>query len=217
MPINGSYGRQYFFDYPATAPLARFIMVSPGVEELGLDENYSKGRQGYTFTENAIDEARTKGIKWIFVGMHKNYISPMEKSNEVSTDTERTFMSMLLAKKVDVILQGHEHGYGRTKQLATNATTCRLLQTNSFNATCVADQDDTFVKGAGTVIHILGTGGQGLRQLWTTDTEFPYFASSNVKAWGFGHYTVSASSLSYTFRRSSGDGFADSFTIAVTP
>ncbi len=211
--VTGWYGKQYFFDFPATAPFARFIMVSPGVEELGIDERYDSGRPGFTFTENAINEARTRGIKWIVVGMHKNYISPMEKDNEVSTDSQRTFMTMLLTKRVDVILQGHEHGYGRTKQVGTNSSTCRVLQPDTFNSACVTDQDNTLVKGAGTVIHILGTGGQDLRHLWTTDSEFPYFAASTVKTWGFGQFTVTPSKMTYTFQRSAGQAFTDSFTI----
>jgi predicted phosphodiesterase len=221
--IVGTYGKQYFFDYPATTPFARFIMIVPGVEgkHLGsVSGNYDQGTDGFKFTEAAIDEARAKSIKWIFVGMHKNYISTLEKENEISTDKGRTFLTMLLNKKVDIIFQGHEHGYERTKQLATNKTTCTVLPTNSFNAGCVVDSDDSLVKDAGTVIHVLGTGGRDLRDLWETDPEFQYFAKADVKSHGFGHFIVTPQMLSYVFQKSAGDtDFKDSFAIteAATP
>ena len=214
--VKGVYGKQYYFDYPANTPLARFIMVSPGVKQLGFDTRYDEGRQGYQFTATAIDEARTRGIKWVFVGMHKNYISAMEKDNEISTDNNRTFISMLLTKKVDVVLQGHEHGYERTMQLATNSATCKVLQTDTFDKACVADADNSYIRGAGTIIHVLGTGGKSLRQLWTSDSEYPYFAESDVTTYGFGKFTVSSASVSFTFQRSAGGNLTDAFTITET-
>jgi hypothetical protein len=211
----GDYGKQYYFDYPDTGAIARFIMISPGLggNYLGIDTNFAAGRQGYKFTQAAIDDARAKGIAWIIVAMHKNYITPMEKGNEVSTDDDRTFMTMLLNKKVDLVLQGHEHGYARSKQLTTNSSTCRVLPTGKYLHACVVDEDNELTQGVGTVIHIIGTAGQGLRHLSTADPEYPYFKASNVTAYGFGHFTLTPSSLSFVFRRSAGDKFGDMFTI----
>jgi hypothetical protein len=91
-----------------------------------ISGKYDQGTDGFKFTEAAIDEARAKNLKWVFVGMHKHYISTLEKENEISTDKGRTFMTMLLNKRADIIFQGHEHGYERS-QLATNKTTCTVL------------------------------------------------------------------------------------------
>lgn len=44
-----------------------------------------------------------------------------------------------LFKKVDLILQGHEHGYARSKQLTLNTTTCTFLATDKYNSACVTD------------------------------------------------------------------------------
>lgn len=208
-PMTGSYGKQYYFDYPQSKPLARFIQISPGLSGpaySGMDTNYSVGRQGYNFVSAAIDDARSKGIKWIVVSMHKNYITVMEKSNELGSD----LIPMLINKKVDLILQGHEHGYERTKQL-------RCARVNSFDANCIADADNSMVQGAGTVIHILGTGGQGLRGLNSNDSEYPYFASTNNTAYGFGNFSVTPTQLSYSFNRTGGGTFSDSFTISSNP
>ena len=59
----------------------------------------------FKFTALAIDDARQKGITWIFVGMHKNYVTAMLKQNEISKDAGATSFSMPLDKNVDVILQ----------------------------------------------------------------------------------------------------------------
>jgi 3',5'-cyclic AMP phosphodiesterase CpdA len=218
--IQGQYGLQYYFDYPPAAPLARFIMLIPGIGgNTGLDTNYKAGSQGYKFTAAAIDDARARAITWIFVGMHKNYISTMRKTNEISTDSTRTFMTMLLNKRVDVVFQGHEHGYERSKQLATSAANCPIVPTNTFNSGCVADSDDVLVKGAGTVIHVLGTGGKDMRELELGDSERPYFidrfAYSGNESFGFGSFTVTATRLTYSFVRSAGAAFADTFTITA--
>lgn len=205
IPTVGTYGKQYYWDYPATNPIARFISISPGLggSFVGLDTNYKVGSQGYTFTANAIDDARAKGIKWIVVSMHKNYISIMEKGNELGAD----LIPMLINKRVDLVLQGHEHSYERSKQL-----TCAKV--NSFDPTCVANATDSMVKGAGTIIHVIGTGGQGLRGMNTGDSEFQYFKAYDITTYGFGKFTVSASQLSFQFVRSAGGNFTDSFTIS---
>jgi hypothetical protein len=204
VPVTGTYGKQYYFDYPAGSPIARFIMIVPGLggSFIGLNTNYSAGSAGYNFTAAAIDDARAKGIKWVIVGMHKNYISIMEKGNELGSD----LIPMLINKRVDLILQGHEHGYERSKQL-----TC--ASTGSFNASCVANSGDTLSKGAGSIIHVIGTGGQGLRGINTSDSEVQYFKSYDVTTYGLGKFTVSPTQISYNFVRSAGGSFTDSFTI----
>jgi hypothetical protein len=219
LPINNGttrYGKQYVVDYPRVSPLARFIMVVPGVRgnRLGFDNKYTRGSPGYAFVGSAIDEARQRQIPWVIVGMHKNYISALEKENEVSTDEERSFMTMLLDKRVDLILQGHEHGYERTKQLATKPQVCTVLPVDLYRDACVADHDNTMVKGAGSVIHVLGTGGKGLRGLNVNDSEYRYFAKADNRTFGFGEFTVSRTSLSFVFRATNKGGLQDSFTIA---
>lgn len=215
----GTYGKQYYFDYPPVNPLARFILVVPGVRGPYLGSPYNKsnyyqaGQPGYEFTAKAIDDARANHIEWIFVAMHKNYISALEKNNEISKDPSHSFMTMLLDKKVDVILQGHEHGYERSKQVTTLAQTCPILKPNQFDPDCVTDSDDTLAKGAGTVIHVIGTGGQKLRSLDTDDPEYPYFVKSNVKSYGFGKFVVTPDSVSFTFQPSLPGTLTDSYTI----
>jgi len=221
--LTGTYAKQYYFDYPQTNPIARFIMISPGLggSYIGFDTNYAVGHQGYTFTQSAIDDARAKGIKWIVVGMHKNCLSIGTKGCEIGTD----LMNLLISKRVDLVLQGHDHNYQRSKQL-----TC--AQTNSYNASCVADDgaDGQYTKGAGTIFLIDGTGGQGLYSvnpgnpgdcINTGDSETCYFAKwmgSNINpTFGFTKFSVTDTQISAQFIRSAGGTFGDSFTISSNP
>ncbi len=209
--MTGVYGHQYYFDYPADNPLARFILIRPGI--YGTNPiSYNAGKPGYNFTQSAIDGARAQGIPWVVVGFHKNYISTLEKSNEIGTD----LMKLLLDKKVDLILQGHEHSYERSKQLTTSST-CPILPTNTFDSDCVVDADNDLVKGAGTVIHVIGTGGITLRTINPNDPENPYFAIADNTTFGFGQFTVTDNQLGFNFIRSAGGNLSDAFTITALP
>ena len=220
-PSTGTYAKQYYFDYPQTNPIARFIIISPGLggSFIGFDANYAVGHQGYTFTQNAIDDARAKGIKWVVVGMHKNCLSMGTKGCEIGID----LMNLLINKQVDLVLQGHDHNYQRGKQL-------KCAQTNSYNASCVADDgvDNQYTKGAGTIFLINGTGGQGLYSVNpgnpgdcfnTGDSEYCYFAKwmgSNINpTFGFSKFSVTDTQMSAQFIRSAGGTFTDSFTITT--
>jgi hypothetical protein len=216
--LTGTYPWQYYFDYPHVAPLARFIVVSPSISNgAPVVSDYAAGTAGYHFVATAIDNARKSGRKWVVVAMHKNYVATFVKRNEVSTDPGRTFMTMLFDKKVDVILQGHEHGYARTKQLATNPATCPVIPVNAFDGRCVVDAGNDLVKGAGTVIQIISTGGKGLRLVERSDSEHGYFVDNfrdaDSETFGFGEFTVRSRDLSFTFVRSAGQPFDESFRI----
>jgi len=205
--LTGTYGKQYYFDYPSAAPLARFIMIAPGVRG-SLSINYNVGGAGYTFTRDAIDTARAAGIKWIIVGMHKNCISMGQKSCEVGTD----IMNLLIQKKVDLILQSHDHNYQRSHQL-------KCIKTRSIDRSCIADDgtDGLYTQGDGTVIIINGEFGRPLYSVNTADTEAGYFAKADSTTWGVTKYTVSDTAISGHYLRSAGGGFADSYTISAPP
>jgi 3',5'-cyclic AMP phosphodiesterase CpdA len=216
--ITGTYPWQYYFDYPPTTPLGRFIAVSPSIANgAPVMTNYALGTPGFAFVAEAIDSARRRGLKWVVVAMHKNYIATFVKRNEVSTDRGRTFMTMLLDKRVDLILQGHEHGYARSKQLSTNPSTCPVLPVDGFNDACVVDADNDLVKGAGTVIQIISTGGKGMRLVERSDSEHRYFVDNfrdaDSETFGFGEFHVSPADLSFSFVSAAGQPFTESFRI----
>ncbi len=205
LSASGIYGAEYFFDY---LNLTRIIMISPALTVGGVSYTYTLGNSHYTWLSNAIDTARAQGIPWVIVAMHKNCITAATKSCEIGAD----LLNLLLNKKVDLILQGHDHVYERSKQI-----TCAT--SGSYLSSCVADDgsDGIYTRGAGSVLVITGVFGQSLYAINTGDSEAGYFAKwmgSNINpTYGFTRFFVNQSEISVDFLRSIGGTFTDSFRI----
>ena len=213
MQSKGAYPAQYYFDYPNTNPLMRVIMISPNLIVENIQYNYAAGTTFNNWLVGAIDEAHAAGIPWVTVGMHKNCISAGVKSCEINADLINT----LVNKKVDVILQGHEHNYQRTAQLAINGTSCTGLSGSTYNSSCVVPQSnpDTYLKGAGPLILIHGIVGRSGTNypISTADPSYAYMVKtlSDSTNRGFVRWNVTADKLDGQFVASAGT-FADSFT-----
>lgn len=217
--ITGTYAREYYFDYPPASPLARVILISPNLTFLNEGRySYSAGSAHYNWVASAIDGARAARIPWIIVGMHRNCITVGIKSCEIGTD----LLNLLVEKRVDFILQGHDHDYQRSKQLALTTPSCTSILANTYNPSCVVDDgaDGTYTKGAGSVLIIVGSGGISLYNVNRSDSEAGYFgnwmgANSNP-TYGFLKVEVTGDYLSASFVPSVGT-FADSFTVSASP
>jgi hypothetical protein len=203
--ITGTYAKQYYFDYQS---LVRVIVISPDLTIDGETYNYTTGSARYNWVSTAIDGARSSEIPWVVVAMHKNCITIGVKSCEIGTD----LMNLLLSKRVDLVLQGHEHNYQRSKQL-----TCASV--GSFSNSCVADDgsDGAYFKGSGTVFVIVGTGGKSLYNVNISDSEAGYFAewmgaNANPRK-GFMKFSVSSARISAQFVGATSGSFDDSFKI----
>lgn len=206
--ITGDYGLEYYFDYN---DLARFILISPDIDDLGFD--YTKGSPHYDWLAAAIDGARSDGLKWVVLGMHKNCVTAGQKGCEIGKD----LLNLAAEKKVDLILQGHEHAYMRSKQIGLSAS-CPEIVPNAYNVSCVTGSGSDFVQGFGPVITISGAGGVELRDIDLVDRELDYFEAldgSNVgQSHGFAKFTVSAESLKAEFVPATGT-YTDTFTITA--
>ncbi len=56
--VTGTYGKEYFFDYPATGQLARFILISPDLTFTnGGRYSYDAGTSHYDWLASTIDSA----------------------------------------------------------------------------------------------------------------------------------------------------------------
>jgi len=170
-----------------------------------------KGSEHYNWLSKTIDDARESGIKWIILGMHKNCITIGVKTCEVGED----LLSLAVSKKVDVILQGHEHNYIRSKQLALSSDCPRMVST-SFNKSCIVNQGKIFEKNAGTIVVISGAGGTELRDINLNDAEIGYFdtwnGSNSGNSHGFSKFTLKDGKLDAEFVAVNGT-YKDSFTI----
>lgn len=102
MDSAGNYPEEYYFDYRG---LARFIMISP---DLTIDEKhyfYGDSNKHYDWLAETIDDARAAGIPWVVVGMHKNCLSV----GAYYCNIYQELMSLLVKKKVDLVLHAHDH------------------------------------------------------------------------------------------------------------
>lgn len=210
--VIGTYGRQYYVDVPAGNPLVRFVMISPNLPFPDGTWSYAAGTPRYNWTAAAIDGARTAGIPWVVVSMHEPCWSLGQYNCPVGGDLG----NLLISKRVDLVLTGHEHLYQRTKQLTTGGS-CPAVPVNSFNAACVADSDSSLVQGAGTVFATVGTGGVESRSVNTADPEVGDFAAwsgSNANpAYGFLDVKATTDSLTAQFVPVGTGTFTDSFVI----
>jgi PKD repeat protein len=210
--LVGSYGRQWYVDVPRVDPLVRFIMVSPAIPFPDSTWSYAEGTPRYDWTVAAIDSARATGIPWVVVGAHKPCFSMGTYSCEIGAD----FTDMLIRKRVDLVLHGHEHFYQRTHQLGLR-TGCATVAPGAYDADCVADRDGAMSQGLGTVFATSGLGGQEKRNVDPADTEAPYFAAASAgnqdPSYGFLDVEVTADDLVARFVPVGGATFTDAFSI----
>jgi hypothetical protein len=211
--LVGTYGTQYAVDLPAAAPLARVIAVSPYLTFGSTRWDYRRGDARYSWLSARIDEARAKGIRWILVAAHV----PCLSVGGYACPAPRDFVDLLMAKKVDLVLTGHEHAYLRTHQLRAAAAGCATLTVGSTNTACIADRDNSYAAGAGTVWATVGTGGIPLRTVHSGDGEAGYFAAfagaNRSPSYGVLDLRITADRLSASFVPSQGT-LADRFTVA---
>lgn len=215
--IVGTYGREYYMDLPKGAPLVRVINASPALTfEDGL-WTYAQGDAHYNWLAAAIDGGRARGARWIVVTSHV----PCVSVGTYSCPVNRDFYNLLLSKKVDLVLHGHEHGYMRTHQLRTGVPGCSTLTVGSTDPDCVADTDNTYAQAVGTVFATVGTGGTPLRDISTSDPEAGYFAKYSGlnldPTYGLLDIRATDARLAAEFVPTSGAGMTDAFTIEVGP
>jgi PKD repeat protein len=207
----GTYGRQWYVDVPQVDPLVRFVMVSPAIPFTDSTWSYAAGSPRYTWTADAIDGARANDIPWVVVAAHKPCYSMGTYSCEIGTD----FTNMLISKRVDLVLHGHEHLYQRTHQLGLRAG-CASVPAGTIDPDCVADGDAVMSQGLGTVFATSGLGGQERRTVGAADTEAGYFANAsggNLNPTdGFLDVEVTADDLTARFVPVGGT-FSDAFSI----
>ncbi|HEV8573218.1 MAG TPA: hypothetical protein VGR43_00780 [Dehalococcoidia bacterium] len=206
---TGFYGVQYHFDYPAEAPLMRLILIAPDLQVEGVVYTYAPGSAERDWLVSAIDGARNAGTPWVAVGMHKVCVTAGIKTCEISAD----LMNLLISKRIDLILQGHDHNYQRGKQLA-HGQPCAVVPAGSFVAGCIADDgaDNSYGKGVGSVIVVSGNVGICCYAVDPADPEAPYFAQMDSSTAGYTKFTVEASRLDVQFVPSTGT-FTDTFSI----
>jgi hypothetical protein len=213
--VTGDYPIQYYFD---VQDLARFVIISPDLTINGEHYYYGEHNQHYRWVEQVVDDARAAGIRWVIMGMHKNCLSMGSYYCNIYED----LFNLIVDRRIDLVLHGHDHTYQRSKQLATN-TDCTHVPIDDFDPRCVVDNGDDRVyrQGAGTVFVIVGTAGADLWAIDPEDAEAGYFArwmGMNVEPRkGFLRCAVSRTEISAEFVGSTATSdFTDAFRITDT-
>lgn len=207
------YGAEYFFDYPADKPLMRVVMLPANLTVAGMKYLYAAGSPHRDWLISVIDQARADGIPWITVGTHYQCLTA---SLRLGCTMTKPLWNLLLDKRVDLILTGHEHSYQRSKQLATNPVSCPSMEANAFNPACIVDHgaDNEYVKGLGSVNVIAGVFGESLKAPVASDPEAPYFAVLDGTTYGYMEYRVTPDRIDARFLPSTGTS-TDAFSIVA--
>lgn len=212
--LVGEYARQYYVDVPAEAPLARFVLISPGIAFRDGPWSYEEGSERFEWTRRAIEGARDEGIPWVVVGMHK----PCLTVGNYDCDPGPEIVDLLVSSGVDLVLSGHEHIYQRSVQLGVGDD-CASIAPDAITGACIVDEGADLEQGQGTVFVTVGTGGRELRDVHTDDAEAPYFAAwsgANAEpAYGNLDVRVSETTLDARFVAAVGS-FEDRFRLTAS-
>jgi hypothetical protein len=210
----GDYGKRYYFDHGG---LARFIMITPSLKLDGAKTPYDAGDANLRWLETVIDDARAAGIAWIVVGMHE----PCPSIGMYPCLLSDALMDLLIAKRVDLVLQAHDHTYQRSRQLATGPA-CPHVTPGAYNPGCIAHagDDGAYTKGDGPVFVVAGSGGAGLYDVHPERPAAGYLArwmgNNAGPTWGFVACRVERGRLAVSFIAATPTpGFGDAFVIAA--
>lgn len=189
--VTGDYatGHYYLDDGPV-----RVIMTSPGITLPQGTRTYGKGTVEREQVKDWIDEAKAAG-KWVIVGMHM----PCLTNGAHGCSSDPTYTDMLLGKKVDLIVAGHDHNYGRSHQLS-----------GTVAAPTIVDRDGTFTAGAGSVLAIVGNGGHNPR---AASSGGIWAVTSDGTSAGYALVEATSERLTFTERGIVGPALTDTITI----
>src|SRR5262249_4450721 len=150
---------------------------------------------------------------WVTVALHYQCVTTGGRS---SCTMSTTLWNLLLSEHVDLIIDGHEHNYQRSKQLALDPAGCLSMTANTYVAACIKDDgtDGVYPKGAGTVNVIAGTFGQVPEGTSDSDPEARYFTRIDSTTNGYMTYSVTSDRIDARFVNTTGS-FTDAFSIVA--
>ncbi|HEU4356088.1 MAG TPA: DNRLRE domain-containing protein, partial [Actinomycetota bacterium] len=210
---GSTYGADYYIDYPAAAPLMRVISIVPNLTVADTTYSFDPGSPHRDWLIEAIRSARADGIPWVAVGLHYHCLTTGDRTNCPMGDS---LWNLLLSEGVDLILNGHEHNYQRSKQLKLDPLACPSMTPGIYVAGCIVDDgtDGIYPKGTGTTNVVVGSFGQSLYRVSPDDSEAPYFSRIDGATWGYLELEVTADRIDARFVNTTG-AFTDAFSIVA--
>jgi len=209
---TGEYGKEYWFDI---GDLVRIIAISPNLTMQDRHYYYGHDNANIRWLTAVIDDARERGIRSVVIASHTNSLS----MGPYYCDIHQDLLSLLIEKRVDLVLHAHDHLYQRTKQLRAPCAACPEVTIDEFNPACVADDglNGSYRRGAGTVFVTAGAGGAELYPIDEDDPQAGYFAawmgSNRSPTHGFVEVTIGAEEIEVAFVPTSDGAFRDRFAI----
>ncbi len=209
LDAEGTYGAQFAFTYPAGEPLARFVMVSPGLTVDGHRYDYTAGTPDRAWLRDQLRQARDAG-QWLVVGMHLPCLTT--GADHPGCESGRAVHDLVLRGGADLLLVGHNHVYERSKQLALTPS-CRAVRSR-FDADCVTDsgRDGVYGRDHGTVQVTVGRFGARFARLADDDPDRRWFVKRGDRTTGFLQVRVTPERMVARYRASSGS-LRDAFVI----
>lgn len=169
---------------------------------LSTELSYVKGSQQYIFAENDLAEASANPeIKWIVVYYHK--LAYTSAASHSAIPDLRDSMHPLFEKyKVDIVLQGHYHGYERTFPIKYNAAIPSSPIVTVREASNYRDPE-------GQIFLTVGTAGASLHTLGEKES----YSVMQYRGFGFlnFNFTNAGATLEATFYANDGS-IKDQFT-----
>src|SRR5713101_6137892 len=197
------YGKEGYFDYPSTNPIARIITLTVA-DTVGnstdpasnVNFNYcpfsicnnSIMDTHWNWMTGVVSSAKNAGL-WIIVAFHKPCLSAdlatgCEGNGDYNGHNPNYQLeTYLMSHGVDVLLTGHSHIHARSKQLNCLGPTEPPSDSKvgiTYSQSCVANDGSSNVynRGAGTVQIIEGVFSQRDEQLNFSRSDINYFAKA---------------------------------------
>ncbi len=197
------YGKEGYFDYPSTNPIARIITLTVA-DTVGnstdpasnINFNYcpfsicnnSIMNTHWNWMTGVVSSAKNAGL-WIIMAFHKPCLSPdlatgCEGNGDYNGHNPNYQLeTYLMSHGVDVLLNAHAHVYARSKQLTCLGPTeppSDSIVAVTYSQTCVANNGSSGVyrRGLGTVEVIQGVFSQRDGQLNFSRPDINYFAEA---------------------------------------
>src|SRR5256885_2059102 len=202
------YGKEGYFDYPASNPVARFITITVAdtvgnstVPTANVNFNYcplsvcgnQKMDDHWNWLTGIVFSAKNAGL-WTFVAFHKPCLSPdlatgCEGNGNYGPTQDNLhnpncqLETYLISHGVDVLLNAHSHAYARSKQLTCIGPTEPPSDSTvgiTYSPSCVVNDGSTgvYTRGAGTVEVIQGVFSQRGEELNFSRADMNYFAKA---------------------------------------
>lgn len=146
-------GAYYSYDYSN----AHFIVLNTNEKS---NEYANMSLEQVEWLKQDVAKAREAGAEWIIVNMHKGPYTTASHATDTDIMGEtglRTKLAPLIAElKIDLVLQGHDHIYARTKPIKSDGTADDV---EKITETLNGESIEYAVKPDGTIYLIPGTAG----------------------------------------------------------